>query len=476
MIEKLRIAASDPVYFINEFCFTFDPRTKIKDLPFKLYPYQEDTVRDIVNAIKNKEDLFIEKSRDMGISWLIACVLVWFWIFQKKFQSLIGSRKEDYVDNGLIDSLFGKIDYIIRKLPFIPEGFSSKNRTYMKLESPVRGGTIKGESANDNFSRAGRYDCVVFDEIAFWQHQRQSWESAGDSSPCRIAITTPSPEPSYAKYLRNSGKTKVVTLHWKKHPLKDEEWYENEKKRRTDDEVARELDINWEGSLTGIVYKEINNSVMGDYPYMASNPVYTFWDFGRDGMAIQWWQKNLSNGKWRIIDSYFNEDEILDYYMPLFNHPIDSKFKYRQEDLDTIERTKGLPKGTHFGDPDIKKRNLQTTLSNRDVLQGFGIYVQTNEKANDTNSRVTETKRLLQDGIEINDTPTNRFFLECIKNARWPHREDNSQSVTPIDKPIHDWTSHHRTALEYGAVNLKDIITEKIILPTYQATFSRTGY
>ena len=34
-------------------------------------------------------------------------------------------------------------------------------------------------------------------------------------------------------------------------------------------------------------------------------------------------------------------------------------------------------------------------------------------------------------------------------NARYPERKDTSQSTQAIVLPIHDWTSHFRTALEY---------------------------
>ena len=37
----------------------------------------------------------------------------------------------------------------------------------------------------------------------------------------------------------------------------------------------------------------------------------------------------------------------------------------------------------------------------------------------------------------------------AILNARYPERKDTSQSTQAIVLPIHDWTSHYRTALEY---------------------------
>lgn len=34
-------------------------------------------------------------------------------------------------------------------------------------------------------------------------------------------------------------------------------------------------------------------------------------------------------------------------------------------------------------------------------------------------------------------------------NARYPERSESSQSTKAFTLPVHDWTSHARTALEY---------------------------
>lgn len=40
-------------------------------------------------------------------------------------------------------------------------------------------------------------------------------------------------------------------------------------------------------------------------------------------------------------------------------------------------------------------------------------------------------------------------FASAIMNARYPERSETSQSTSIQNKPVHDWTSHFRTALEY---------------------------
>lgn len=459
--EEIQRAAEDPIFFIERFCKTFDPRTFDKNLDFKLYDYQKTLVLEMKDAIEGGYDLFIEKSRDMGVSWVALCVFTWFWFFRPDFQALLGSRKEDYVDNGTIQSLFGKIDYLLQWMQIKPEGFSSiKNRTYMKLVSPKSKSVIQGESANPNFSRAARNNAILYDEIAFWQNQEQSWEAGADSSPCRIAITTPSSDPSYARAIRNSGKVKVITLHWRLHPHKTEEWYQKECLRRPAEAIARELDINWEGSLEGIIFTEIQQVSLSEYPYIVGNKCYASWDFGLDGTSIGWWQINPTTGKKRRIDTFFKTNKTIHYFLPFFGRPIDSTLLYAPEDIEMIERSKLWTVNHHFGDPDVEKRGYQTKYgtSTRQILQENGIYVETRNDLNDIHSRIEITKELLLEGIEVNDTPGNRLWLEAMKGYRYPKRDENSQSTSPNIIPVHDWCSHLATETQYFAVNIKKLL------------------
>jgi len=464
----------DIVYFICSLK-TFDPRTKEKDLAFELYPYQEEYARQLVEHIQQGKDLFVEKSRDMGVSWVTLAVIYWFFKFEDDFQVLIGSRKEDFVDDWTLSSLFPKIDYLIKNDPVPIEGFDpKKHRTYMKIVNPNNKAVISGESANANFSRGGRFELIFFDELAFWPFCQQSWESAGDSTLCRIAVSTPSSELSYAKGLRNSGLVEVKTLHWRLHPKKNDEWYEQEKLRRTTEEVARELDINWEGSLEGIVYPEYSNCKFGEYPYQPDLPLYVSWDFGLDGTAIGWWQKNPSTGRVRLCEAYYRVGKPIHYFLPLFGKPIEAGLLYDHNDLNVINKVKDWVSASHFGDPDVEKRSYQNKemTSTKEVLVQNQIYVQTNTKANDLQSRQTETKLLLQAGIEVNETSGTKLWYEAIKSYRFPARGETSQATGANLKPIHDWSSHLATMSEYFAVNVKDINSEPSRVAKYRRDYA----
>lgn len=75
-------------------------------------------------------------------------------------------------------------------------------------------------------------------------------------------------------------------LHWKHHPRKDQKWYEDEIKNKmmTEDEVARELDINYAHSVSGKVFSAFRpdrHIIEGELEYNPHLPVYRVWDFGK---------------------------------------------------------------------------------------------------------------------------------------------------------------------------------------------------
>ena len=98
-----------------------------------------------------------------------------------------------------------------------------------------------------------------------------------------------------------------------------------------------------------------------------------------------------------------------------------------------------------------------TGTSARQALEAIKVYVQTKPEANDFVSRRESTKVMFQDGVEVNGTKGTEYWRECIQNARYPQRQEQSQATSSIVLPIHDWTSHHRTSTEYFAVNYREI-------------------
>ena len=98
----LSMCRNDIMFYINTFCWTYDPRLKVSTVPFLTYPYQDDAILKIIESVDKGEDLLIAKSRDMGASWLILTAFEWLWRFKHGQSFLVVSRNEDYVDLSLI--------------------------------------------------------------------------------------------------------------------------------------------------------------------------------------------------------------------------------------------------------------------------------------------------------------------------------------------------------------------------------------
>lgn len=466
LLEMKKTASEDPVYCIDTFFYIFNPKQEPFNLRFKLFPFQKRLIRDLVYAIRNGEDIFIDKTREMGVTYTILATLLWMWMFEPASNFLVGSRKEDYVDNrrgGMTgnkeESLFGKIDYMLSRLPkyLLPEGFNpDRHFNYMSLVNPQLGNAISGESSNANFSRGGRQRAIFLDEFAFWDEGHSVWGATADTTNSRIVATTPGNKPSKAKRLRfgkDGEKIKIVTLTYDLDPRKNKAWLEDQRNRRSSEDFNREIMVNWETSITGRVYPEIESASYGDFPFIVNQQLYCSWDFGLDGVSLIFWQQNPSNGKWRVVDFFESNDKPISWYFPLFGKPMDSKFQYTDDELKGINQISQYPPAIHFGDPDVKKRSILTGTSTRQELEKIKVYVQSIPK-NDFYIRREKTKVYLQKGIEINANPRTDYFYESIKAARYPQREETSQATTPIALPIHDWTSHSRTSMEYFFVNI----------------------
>jgi hypothetical protein len=275
----------DPLFFLNGFGYTYDPRRQpFSKIPFILYPYQEQAILDLIRSF-NSHDTLIEKSRDMGASWILCSAFYWAWRFRKGLSFLLISRTEDYVDKaGNPKALFWKLDYLRENSPtwLQPVGFKkSQHRRLLHKENPENGSVIDGESTTSDAGRGDRRTAIGLDEFAAVEQGAQVLAATRDATNSRIFNSTP-------KGINNAfydmGQTSIrkIRLHWSEHPLKslglyrtdsdgnlkvlDPEgypegyapildgklrspWYDNECKRcASAQEIAQELDIDYLGS------------------------------------------------------------------------------------------------------------------------------------------------------------------------------------------------------------------------------------
>jgi len=251
----------DLLFYVNTFCWTYDPRKPTASIPFLTYDFQDETLLDMDESI-GKRDILIQKSRDMGASWMLLTLFEWRWHFKSGQSFLLVSRNEDYVDKpGNPKSLFWKIDFLHKNQPsyLLPE----MTRTKLRLTNERNGSSIDGESTTGDVARGDRRTAIGMDEFAAFDVDAgyRALASTRDATRCRIFNSTPSGSSNAFYDLAHKDEIKKVRLHWSRHPDKaaglyhDQEgrprspWYDEECKRvTTPREIAQELDIDFTGS------------------------------------------------------------------------------------------------------------------------------------------------------------------------------------------------------------------------------------
>jgi phage terminase large subunit len=94
-----------PVEFIDHWVDTYDPRNAGTDqltyIPFKLFKRQREAVQFIYACLNAGGSGLIEKSRDMGVTWLCCAISIHLWRFWDGAAIGWGSRKSDLVDRDI---------------------------------------------------------------------------------------------------------------------------------------------------------------------------------------------------------------------------------------------------------------------------------------------------------------------------------------------------------------------------------------
>ncbi len=244
------------LFFTNVFLWTYDPRKRVKKVPFVTWPFQNEAMLRIEKHI-GESDLLIEKSRDMGASWMILAAFMWRWMFFKGESFLLVSRNQSYVDDkNNPKSLFWKLDFMLSMLP--PWLCPAYRRTDMELVNVENGSVVNGESTTGDVARGDRRTAIMLDEFAAVDHAdgHRALSATFAATDSRIINSTAQGSiGAYADLVRNAHISRI-RLGWWLHPHKNvglekdgngkwtSPWYVRQCARMGDArKIAQELDM-----------------------------------------------------------------------------------------------------------------------------------------------------------------------------------------------------------------------------------------
>jgi hypothetical protein len=234
----LQVCKRDILFWINTFVLQFNPKSigsgSPKIGPFITWPFQDEAIlRDdsdpeqdpgILWCLEHQKDEVCEKSREMGISWILVLVATWLLLFHDWYKILVVSRNADAVDKpDDPDSLFWKIDHVLEYLPdWMKEGVE---RRKMGFKNTKRKNFINGQATTEKAGVGGRCQLMIVDEFSQIDKDYEVFHRTSDTGGCRIFNGThvgtgtcfyeltdrKSVSGSYIKHL---------VMHWTQHPDK----------------------------------------------------------------------------------------------------------------------------------------------------------------------------------------------------------------------------------------------------------------
>jgi hypothetical protein len=252
-----RFYADHPARFIDDFGVTYDPRNPERGLPattpFRLMTKQFELIEWFLARWHQQEHGLVEKSRDVGASWVVMAFCATMCLFHRGLTFGVGSRKEDLIDrSGDPSSLFFKLRAFLQALPaeFLGTWTLPKCSAHMRITFPDTGSAIIGE-AGDDIGRGGRTSAYFVDEAAFLERPALIDASLSATSNCRIDLSSVNGVGNSFAQKRFSGKIPVFTFHWRDDPRKGEEWYAKQVATLDPVTVASEIDLSYHASVEG---------------------------------------------------------------------------------------------------------------------------------------------------------------------------------------------------------------------------------
>jgi hypothetical protein len=235
--------ASDPIYFMKKYCMIQHPvRGKI---PFHLFPFQERTLTEFKDHRYN----IVLKSRQTGISTLVAGFSLWKMLFNQDFNVLVIATKQEVAKN-----LVTKVRVMNQYLPsWLKQETVEDNKLSLRYSN---GSQIKATSAAGDAGRSEALSLLVFDEAAFIDKIEEIWISAQSTLSTggnAIILSTPNGvgnffHKTWVGAEEGTNDFNTIRLHWSVHPERGQAWRDEQERLLGPKGAAQECDCDFVSS------------------------------------------------------------------------------------------------------------------------------------------------------------------------------------------------------------------------------------
>lgn len=223
----------DILFWVNTVLFVFEPRPRSRDLMFNSWPDQ-DAVIVWMDECFGVRECGVEKSRGVGLSFIICLIYLWHWLYDPKCEMGMVSRDEVTLDNPKDSgALMWKLDYFYQWLPDRirlywdgREWREKLNRTTTthRFVNEENGAAIFGYAAVGNTMTGGRKTSVAKDEFSKFKkgEDRNAMASTQHVTENRYFISTYKGQSNeFYRLMDNRRSTMLkIVVDWKDNPLR----------------------------------------------------------------------------------------------------------------------------------------------------------------------------------------------------------------------------------------------------------------
>jgi len=246
--DETKKCMGDPIYFMRKYVKIQHPNKGT--IPFDLYPFQESTL-DKFHDIRY---LLILKSRQLGITTLVAAYSLWLSIFNSDKNTLIISIKQE-----VSKEIITKVRFANDHLPSWLKVKEVTN-THMSLRFE-NGSQVAATSSAKDAGRSKALSLLIVDEAAFIEEAETIWTSAYNTLSTggrAIILSTPNGVGNwFHKMWTNAEKKKndfdILRLPWDLHPERDIRWREEQTKQLGTRGASQECDCDFLSSGASVV-------------------------------------------------------------------------------------------------------------------------------------------------------------------------------------------------------------------------------
>lgn len=225
-----------PGYFLSTYGLMRDP--VLGQLPFRLFRYQEICLDKFLAHAFN----IILKSRQMGLSWLVAGYALWLCLFFEDKKVLMISIKDKTAK-----ALLKKVKFLYESLPrFLQQELLEVNMSKMAF---ANGSEIESVPTSEDAGRSESISLLIVDEAAHVRWFNDIWMAAYPTLSTggqAIMLSTPNGTgtPYHDLWQRSIQGTSLfnpIRLHWWYYPNRGRAWFEIQKANMAPLQLAQEI-------------------------------------------------------------------------------------------------------------------------------------------------------------------------------------------------------------------------------------------